>query len=189
MSDSSETRDGESTQAEPRPATSGSTKSVGEILNRDLPQKYVKGIAGAMAGLGISLGILVMLLGAFGNVEFTAGSATISSQRYKLSLVNNVIGYTPFLAFPLAVLFGLRVADVFDTDRRKGIVTAVTGVFVGTVLLVMITEMLATTQAPTVQGTSYSLDYATALVNSLVIGVATSVAAAATVYSSSRFSL
>jgi hypothetical protein len=157
-----------------------SQKSIGDILQEPDTKEWMKSIAGSMAVAGLGLGLLVFLLGAFGGMEFTRSGAQLSDQRYKLQLVQSVFQMAPFLGFAIASVAGLVVGFEMDAPDRKRLVTAGAAAFVGLVALVMIAEVIASTQTPANAG--LSLDYGQALVNSVALGIVAAVMSGGAAY-------
>lgn len=163
----------------PEAGTQGSVQSgqppVTEVLKEPAVKQYVRSVAGAMAVVGIGLGLMVVLLGAFGGSPSTSGAQAIgqqmTEQQYKLGLVNTAIGVAPYVAIAVGSVAGLLVGVYFDATARRAVVAAAAGALVGTVLLVLLTDVLAVSQAPTINGQSISLDYGQVLVNSVLMGV------------------
>lgn len=157
----------------PRAAPAGATQqSIGDLLQEPDSKRWMKAIAGTMAVAGLGLGLLVFLLGAFGGQELTAGgTGSIDDAQYKLQLVSAVFQSAPYVGFAIASVAGLLVGFRMDASDRKRLVTAAAGGFIGLVALVMVAEILASTQAPSFGGQSYSLDYGQALINSVAMGV------------------
>lgn len=167
---------------QPRQATpAGATqKSIGDLLQEPDTKEWVKSIAGAMAIVGLGLGVLVFLLGAFGGMELTSNGAQISDQQYKLQLVQSVFQMAPFLGFAIASVAGLVVGFEMDAPDRKRLVTAGAAAFVGLVALVMLAEIIASTQTPSNAG--LSLDYGQALINSVALGVIAAIMSSGAAY-------
>lgn len=153
--------------------------SVTEVLQEPAVKQYVRAVAGAMAVVGVALGVMVVLLSALGgSPSSTSGQLAnqLTTQQYKLGLVNTAIGVAPYVALAVASVAGLLVGVHFDATTRKAVVATAAGALVGTVLLVFLTDVLAVSQAPSVNGQTLSLDYGQVLVNSALMGVAAAVA-------------
>jgi hypothetical protein len=164
-----------------QPVAGGAAQtSIGDILQEPDTKEWVKTIAGSMAVAGLGLGLLVFLLGAFGGMELTRSGAQLSDQRYKLQLVNSVFQMAPFLGFAIASVAGLVVGFEMDATDRKRLVTAGAAAFVGLVALVMVAEVIASTQTPANAG--LSLDYGQALINSVVLGIVAAVMSGGAAY-------
>lgn len=121
-----------------------------------------------MAVVGLGLGLLVVLLGALGGPELTSSASQVSDQQYKFGLVQSVFQIVPYLGFAIASVAGLIVGFHMDATDRKRLVTAGASAFAGLVAIVMIAEVIASTQAPS--SIDLSLDYGQALINSVVLG-------------------
>jgi len=90
---------------------------VTDVLQEPAVKQYVRTVAGAMAFVGAGIGVMVVLLGAFGSAPNTAGlSGQMSSQQYKLGLVNTAIGVAPYVALAVA---GARASSSASTSRRR----------------------------------------------------------------------
>jgi hypothetical protein len=163
-----------------RPGGAGGQKSIGDILQEPDTKEWLKSITGTMAVAGLGLGLLVFVLGAFGGMELTRSGAQISDQQYKLSLVNSVFQMAPFLGFAIASVAGLVVGFEMDATDRKRLVTAGAGAFAGLVALVMVAEIIASTQTPS--SAQLSLDYGQALINSVVLGIIAAVMSGGAAY-------
>jgi hypothetical protein len=166
-------------QQRAQPTAQTDQPSVTAVLQEPAVKQYVRAIAGAMAVVGVGLGAMVVLLGALGGSPSSMGGQTaaqMTSQQYKLGLVNTAIGVAPYVALAVASVAGLLVGVHFDATTRKAVVATAAGALVGTVLLVFLTDVIAVSQAPSVGGQSLSLDYGQVLVNSVLMGVAAAVA-------------
>lgn len=157
-----------------------SQTSIGDILQEPDTKEWIKTIAGSMAVAGLGLGLLVFLLGAFGGMELTSSGTQISDQQYKLQLVQSAFQMAPYLGFAIASVAGLVVGFEMDATDRKRLVTAGAAAFVGLVALVMIAEVIASTQTPSSAG--LSLDYGQALINSIVLGIVAAVMSGGAAY-------
>jgi len=189
MSDSQSERDEHSaapsaTAADASGVQGVDQQSVTDVLQEPAVKQYVRTVAGAMAFVGAGIGVMVVLLGAFGSAPNTAGlSGQMSSQQYKLGLVNTAIGVAPYVALAVAGGAGILVGLHFEATTRKAVIATAAGVLVGTVFLVFVTDVLAVSQAPSIEGQSaISLDYAQVLVNSVLMGVGAAVAGGGSAY-------
>lgn len=166
-------------QRRAQPPAQAGQPSVTEVLQEPAVKQYVRAVAGAMAVVGVALGVMVVLLSALGgSPSSTSGQLAnqLTTQQYKLGLVNTAIGVAPYVALAVASVAGLLVGVHFDATTRKAVVATAAGALVGTVLLVFLTDVLAVSQAPSVNGQTLSLDYGQVLVNSALMGVAAAVA-------------
>lgn len=128
----------------------GGQPPVTEVLKEPAVKQYVRSVAGAMAVVGAGLGIMVVLLGAFGGNPSTSGAQAMgqqmTEQQYKLGLVNTAIGVAAYVALAVGSVASLLVGVYFDARARRAVV--------GTVLLVLLTDVLAVSQASCINGPS-----------------------------------
>lgn len=171
---------GQPVSNQPPQAAGATQKSIGDLLQEPDTKEWIKSIAGTMAVAGLGLGLLVFLLGAFGGLELTRSGTQIPDEQYKLQLVQSAFQMAPYLGFAIASVAGLVVGFEMDATNRKRLVTAGAAGFVGLVALVMVAEIIASTQTPS--SVNLSLDYGQALINSVVLGVVAAVMSGGAAY-------
>lgn len=217
-----------------QPQQGGGSESAVDALQRPGPKKFIKGIGILSAAAGVAFSvmmILVMKMGGFpilpGAVQQArnlaaaaggvgAGGATAASPTQQLNAGIStshqvIISYmstelAPFIAFGLALVVGVLVATQMADSSTAKVATAGAGMFVGGLLIVVISSALIGLLGPSVPQSLLSAADAGAvagavntglaqpqwgniIINGIVAGIGAGAGAAATVFSLDNFLL
>ena len=212
----------------------GGGESPVDALQRPGPQRYLKGIGilSGIAGVAFSvMMILVMKIGGFPvlpaavqqarNLAAAAGGATTGgataaspTQQLDAGISTShqvIISYmstelAPFIAFGLALVVGVIVATQMSDDGQAKLATAGAGMFVGGLLIVVISSALIGFLGPSVPQSLLSSagaggvagavnpslatpQWGNIIINGILAGVGAGAGAAATVFSLDNYLL
>lgn len=139
-------------------AAPGAGESITDAVQRPVPQSYIQGIAGLMAGMGalLALGVYLvaqiggrsLLPGIVGELSGTSGVEETLTATHQLTLAYMANELAIFLAFLMAPLFGFLVAFKMDDTQQAKMGAAGVGVALGTVAFTFLVVFVASMVTP-----------------------------------------
>ncbi|AGB16411.1 hypothetical protein Halru_1812 [Halovivax ruber XH-70] len=173
---------------------------LGDLLSDHETQRFLKGLLGTFAVLSVAIFLMFLLVDAFGDPALTVEEDLTSQEQgqvhdfWVFSIVQNALGFLPYLGLLVVGGFGLLVGThLSKPDGEKFKVSAI-GAFAGLALFVFVTTFLGSTQIPEISSGSpsgivigTSLETTQLLINSLVFGVVGAIVSAGVTYVSVTF--
>jgi len=176
-------------------------ESLPEIVSRQAVKDQVKRLTAAFAVVGAGIGLAVVLLGVLGKPPLLpegfatrAADDAVIAEAFRTSFVNLVAAlavYTsPIVAAVTALGCGLYTGLTLDGSDKAAWVTAGIGTFTGTIALVVLTVVLASSQMEVADGTigmqntwfGTTVQFTPLVVDAIAVAVAATFVGAATAF-------
>lgn len=170
-------------------------ESIGDVLQDEDNQEYIKTSAIFFAVAGVGLGLLVFLLGEFGSFPYELAGEVPAEEASELttvhyeSLAGRIFEFAPFLAVLLASGVGLLVGLKHSGDSRTVTVVGAASTGVGVIVFGLLASILASSQMGDSAGFAEisGLDFGSVIVILVLAGIAGAVVGAGSAYAGAEF--